>query len=96
MVSCTQLERISSVEGFDSSLDEGRLLRQCKGSLELIDVSSMLPEFKRQAGLRSWSVRSSKGSWFTKLAEADQVCKFSPTTSMPPYSYSHAMSMLGF
>jgi len=34
----------------------GEILRECQGSVELLDVSSELPELKRRPGLTSWLV----------------------------------------
>ncbi|XP_038701391.1 RNA cytosine-C(5)-methyltransferase NSUN2-like [Tripterygium wilfordii] len=48
------------------------ILRKCGGSVELIDVSSELPELVRRPGLRKWKVRD-KGLW---LASYKDVRKF--------------------
>ena len=32
------------------------LLRRCGGALELVDVSTMLPELQRRPGLHAWQV----------------------------------------
>ncbi|PKA65867.1 multisite-specific tRNA:(cytosine-C5)-methyltransferase [Apostasia shenzhenica] len=40
----------------------GNVLRRCEGSVELLDVSSELPELVRRPGLRTWKVRD-KGLW---------------------------------
>ncbi|KAF5749781.1 tRNA (cytosine(34)-C(5))-methyltransferase [Tripterygium wilfordii] len=48
------------------------ILRKCGGSVELIDVSSELPELVRRPGLKKWKVRD-KGLW---LASYKDVRKF--------------------
>ncbi len=37
------------------------LLLRCKGALELLDVSSSLPELRRMPGMHTWKVRDRNG-----------------------------------
>nr|XP_027186091.1 tRNA (cytosine(34)-C(5))-methyltransferase-like [Cicer arietinum] len=39
------------------------VLRRCGGSVELVDVSSELPQLIRRSSLKRWKVYD-KGSWF--------------------------------
>ncbi|XP_059643062.1 uncharacterized protein LOC132284937 [Cornus florida] len=48
------------------------ILRRCGGSVELLDVSSELPQLVRRPGLKKWKVRD-KGIW---LASYKDVSKF--------------------
>ncbi|XP_022739320.1 tRNA (cytosine(34)-C(5))-methyltransferase-like [Durio zibethinus] len=48
------------------------ILRRCGGSVELVDVSSELPQLIRRPGLRKWKIRD-KGVW---LASYTDVRKF--------------------
>eukprot|EP00898_Chlorokybus_atmophyticus_P000654 jgi/Chlat1/158/Chrsp1S03099 len=46
------------------------LLRRCKGSLQLLDVSKQMPELRRCPGLTSWKVRD-KVRWYESISEVD-------------------------
>ncbi|GFY87408.1 S-adenosyl-L-methionine-dependent methyltransferases superfamily protein [Actinidia rufa] len=55
------------------------ILRRCGGSVELLDVSSELPQLVRRPGLKKWKVRD-KGSW---LASYKDVSKFRTAGIIP-------------
>ncbi|KAJ8540155.1 hypothetical protein K7X08_026544 [Anisodus acutangulus] len=44
------------------------ILRRCGGSVELVDVSSELPQLVRRPGLKKWKVQD-KGMWLTSYNE---------------------------
>jgi 16S rRNA C967 or C1407 C5-methylase (RsmB/RsmF family) len=48
------------------------LLVRCGGSLQLLDVSTQLPELKRLPGKRKWRVRD-KFRWYDTWEEAEKV-----------------------
>ena len=49
-----------------------QVLRQSQGSLELVDVSTYLPELKRCQGMHRWLVKE-KGKYVATFAQAEQV-----------------------
>ncbi|KAI5389171.1 hypothetical protein KIW84_074719 [Lathyrus oleraceus] len=49
-----------------------KILRRCKGSVELVDVSSELPQLIRRPGLKRWKVRD-KGKSLVSCKEVDKV-----------------------
>lgn len=49
------------------------MLRQANGSLELLDVSDRLPELKRCPGKKDWSIKGTKGDYYTSLQSAEEV-----------------------
>lgn len=49
-----------------------QVLRQSRGTLRLVDVSSHLPSFPRCPGLHSWSLKC-KSAFFTEYAKAEEV-----------------------
>lgn len=49
----------------------GEILRESRGSVELLDVSSELPELKRRPGLTSWLVRDRK-RWLSSASKIDR------------------------
>ncbi|KAJ0096750.1 hypothetical protein Patl1_28232 [Pistacia atlantica] len=55
------------------------ILRKCGGSVELVDVSSEIPQLIRRPGLRSWKIRD-KGVW---LASYKDVPKYRRTGIIP-------------
>ncbi|XP_044484350.1 RNA cytosine-C(5)-methyltransferase NSUN2-like isoform X2 [Mangifera indica] len=55
------------------------ILRKCGGSVELVDVSTELPQLIRRPGLRSWKIRD-KGVW---LASYKDVPKYRRTGILP-------------
>ncbi|KAI8982274.1 S-adenosyl-L-methionine-dependent methyltransferase [Mycotypha africana] len=62
------------------------VLRQTKGAIRLVDVSSSLPELKRKPGLHTWKVSTRDGKRFiNSLDDLDEKHrrKF-PTTVFPP------------
>ncbi|KAK9949491.1 hypothetical protein M0R45_005009 [Rubus argutus] len=68
------------------------ILRKCGGSVELIDVSSELPQLVRRSGLKKWKVRD-KGQW---LSSSKDVGKYRTNAIVPgmfPSGRSHAESV---
>jgi hypothetical protein len=62
------------------------VLRQTKGTIELMDVSSELPALKRKAGLKTWKVTDKDGVILNSLddiTEPRQRRKF-PASAFPP------------
>eukprot|EP00252_Welwitschia_mirabilis_P004446 TRINITY_DN14791_c0_g1_i1.p1 TRINITY_DN14791_c0_g1~~TRINITY_DN14791_c0_g1_i1.p1 ORF type:complete len:927 (+),score=216.89 TRINITY_DN14791_c0_g1_i1:226-3006(+) len=59
------------------------VLRQSHGSLELLDVSSELPELKRRPGLKSWKVRD-RGKWLSSFRQVDRHRRTAIVPSMFP------------
>ncbi|XP_026391156.1 tRNA (cytosine(34)-C(5))-methyltransferase-like [Papaver somniferum] len=55
------------------------ILRRCWGSVELLDVSTELPQLVRRPGIKSWKVRD-KGVW---LASYKDVSKYRRTAIVP-------------
>ncbi|CAJ1855157.1 unnamed protein product [Sphenostylis stenocarpa] len=55
------------------------VLRRCGGSIELVDVSSELPQLIRRPGLKSWKV-CDKGKWFISCKD---VPKFRRNVVLP-------------
>ncbi|KAI3952397.1 hypothetical protein MKX01_005264 [Papaver californicum] len=55
------------------------ILRRCGGSVELLDVSTELPQLIRRPGIKSWKVRD-KGVW---LASYKDVSKYRRTAIVP-------------
>ncbi|CAN4126729.1 unnamed protein product [Withania somnifera] len=47
------------------------VLRRCGGSVELVDVSSELPQLVRRPGLKKWKVRD-KGAWWTSYKDVPE------------------------
>ncbi|XP_057783832.1 multisite-specific tRNA:(cytosine-C(5))-methyltransferase-like [Salvia miltiorrhiza] len=44
------------------------VLRRCKGTIELVDVSTELPQLARRPGLKTWKVRD-RGLWLTSYKD---------------------------
>ncbi|KAI8029391.1 tRNA (cytosine(34)-C(5))-methyltransferase [Camellia lanceoleosa] len=61
------------------------ILRRCGGSVELLDVSSELPQLVRRPGLKKWKVRD-KGIW---LASYKDVSKFRRAGITPKLGERH-------
>ncbi|KAF2292978.1 hypothetical protein GH714_034525 [Hevea brasiliensis] len=61
----------------------GEILRKCEGSVELVDVSSKLPQLVRRPGLRKWKVRD-KGIWLSSYKDVSKFCRFGILRSMFP------------
>ncbi|KAI5395832.1 hypothetical protein KIW84_062135 [Lathyrus oleraceus] len=59
------------------------ILRRCKGSVELVDVSSELPQLIRRLGLKRWKVRD-KGKSLVSCKEVDKVRRSAVLPSMFP------------
>ncbi|KAG0558875.1 hypothetical protein KC19_10G061000 [Ceratodon purpureus] len=49
----------------------GEILRESRGSVELLDVSSELPELKRRPGLTSWLIRDRK-KWLCSASKIER------------------------
>ncbi|KAL3527620.1 hypothetical protein ACH5RR_012276 [Cinchona calisaya] len=47
------------------------ILRRCKGSVELVDVSDELPQLVRRPGLKKWKVRD-KGLWLSSYTDVPE------------------------
>ncbi|KAG9451475.1 hypothetical protein H6P81_011440 [Aristolochia fimbriata] len=59
------------------------VLRKSGGSVELLDVSSLLPQLVRRPGLRKWKVRD-KGVWLTSYRQLKSYRKNGIVPSMFP------------
>ncbi|XP_022844248.1 tRNA (cytosine(34)-C(5))-methyltransferase-like isoform X1 [Olea europaea var. sylvestris] len=59
------------------------ILRRCEGSIELVDVSSELPQLIRRPGLKKWKVRD-KGVWFTSYKDVPKYRRSIVTSGMFP------------
>ncbi|KAL7143955.1 hypothetical protein ABFS83_08G226200 [Erythranthe nasuta] len=55
------------------------ILRRCGGTVELVDVSTELPQLARRPGVKKWKVRD-KGQW---LASCNDVPKYRRTVITP-------------
>ncbi|KAL6225154.1 hypothetical protein ACLB2K_004006 [Fragaria x ananassa] len=66
----------------------GEILRKCGGSVELIDVSSELPQLVRRPGLKRWKVLD-KGKW---LASFKDVGKYR-TNAIGPGMFSSGRNL---
>lgn len=49
------------------------IIRRTNGAMEVVDVSSLLPELRRLPGLKKWKVQDTKG-WYTTWEEAKGTC----------------------
>ncbi|KAG0566732.1 hypothetical protein KC19_7G083400 [Ceratodon purpureus] len=61
----------------------GEILRESRGSVELLDVSSELPELKRRPGLTSWLIRDRK-RWLCSASQIDRKRAGAVVPSMFP------------
>ncbi|KAI9476061.1 MAG: S-adenosyl-L-methionine-dependent methyltransferase [Benjaminiella poitrasii] len=62
------------------------VLRQTKGAIRLVDVSTSLPELKRRSGLSTWKVTTKEGVYIDSvedIPEQRQRAKF-PLSAFPP------------
>ncbi|KAM7261558.1 hypothetical protein ACFE04_020635 [Oxalis oulophora] len=59
------------------------ILRRCKGSVELVDVSSELPQLVRRPGLKKWKVRD-KGEWLGSYKDVRKLRRNGILPSMFP------------
>lgn len=64
------------------------ILRKCGDSVELVDVSSELPELVRRPGLKSWKVKD-KGTWLGSHKDACKHGKSGIVPSMFPSGETH-------
>ncbi|KAI8536301.1 hypothetical protein RHMOL_Rhmol10G0246900 [Rhododendron molle] len=64
------------------------ILRRCGGSVELLDVSSELPQLVRRPGLKKWKVRD-KGSWLSSFKDVPKYRTAGITPSMFPSGKSY-------
>ncbi|XP_047971927.1 RNA cytosine-C(5)-methyltransferase NSUN2-like [Salvia hispanica] len=59
------------------------LLRRCKGTVELLDVSTELPQLARRPGIKTWKVRD-KGLWLTSYKDVRRNRQAAATPGMFP------------
>ncbi|XP_042485041.1 RNA cytosine-C(5)-methyltransferase NSUN2-like isoform X2 [Macadamia integrifolia] len=59
------------------------ILRRCGGSVELLDVSSELPQLIRRPGLKKWKVRD-KGIWLASYKDVPRYRRVAIVPSMFP------------
>ncbi|XP_009600484.1 uncharacterized protein [Nicotiana tomentosiformis] len=59
------------------------ILRRCGGSVELVDVSSELPQLVRRPGLKKWKVKD-KGMWLTSYQEVSNSRRAAVVPGMFP------------
>ncbi|XP_065874383.1 uncharacterized protein [Euphorbia lathyris] len=64
------------------------ILRKCEGSVELVDVSSDLPQLLRRPGLRKWKV-CDKGIWLSSHKDVYKFRRFGIHRSMFPSGKSY-------
>ncbi|GAV60217.1 Nol1_Nop2_Fmu domain-containing protein [Cephalotus follicularis] len=57
------------------------ILRKCGGSVELLDVSSELPQLVRRSGLKKWKVRD-KGMWLASYKDVHKFRRYGIVPSM--------------
>ncbi|KAK7114350.1 hypothetical protein V1264_000425 [Littorina saxatilis] len=58
------------------------MLRRCEGSVELVDVSSMMPGLKTVPGLSKWKMMNKLGNWMDDFESVPQNFKSLFTKSM--------------
>ncbi|KAJ4966009.1 hypothetical protein NE237_017858 [Protea cynaroides] len=59
------------------------ILRRCGGSVELLDVSTELPQLVRRPGLKKWKVRD-KGNWLVSYKDVPRFRRVAIVPSMFP------------
>ncbi|KAI3451180.1 hypothetical protein Pfo_007845 [Paulownia fortunei] len=59
------------------------VLRRCGGTIELVDVSTELPQLVRRPGLKKWKVRD-KGLWFASYKDVPKYRRSVVTPGMFP------------
>ncbi|KAL0449314.1 UNVERIFIED_CONTAM: RNA cytosine-C(5)-methyltransferase NSUN2 [Sesamum latifolium] len=64
------------------------VLRRCGGSIELVDVSTELPQLARRPGLKKWKVRD-KGLWLASYKDVPKYRRSVVTPGMFPSGKSH-------
>ncbi|KAJ6289101.1 hypothetical protein OIU76_024989 [Salix suchowensis] len=64
------------------------ILRKCGGSVELVDVSSELPQLVRRPGVRKWKVRD-KDLWLASHRDASKFQRYHILQSMFPSGKSY-------
>ncbi|XP_048232395.1 RNA cytosine-C(5)-methyltransferase NSUN2 isoform X3 [Ricinus communis] len=64
------------------------ILRKCGGSVELLNVSSELPQLVRRPGLRKWKVRD-KGIWLSSHKDVSKFRRYGILPSMFPSGRSY-------
>ncbi|XP_061336578.1 uncharacterized protein LOC133283693 [Gastrolobium bilobum] len=64
------------------------VLRRCEGSIELVDVSSELPQLIRRPGLKRWKV-CDKGMWLVSCKDVPKLRKSVVLPSMFPSGRSY-------
>ncbi|XP_048128320.1 RNA cytosine-C(5)-methyltransferase NSUN2-like isoform X2 [Rhodamnia argentea] len=70
------------------------ILRRCGDSVELVDVSSELPQLVRRPGLRKWKVRD-KFSWFCSFLDVPEARRGGVASSMFPSGKTHTDEAIG-
>ncbi|KAJ6917002.1 hypothetical protein NC652_019411 [Populus alba x Populus x berolinensis] len=65
------------------------ILRKCGGSVELVDVSSELPQLVRRPGVRKWKVRD-KDLWLASHKDVSKFQRYHILPSMFPSGKSYA------
>eukprot|EP00002_Diphylleia_rotans_P037600 TRINITY_DN8415_c0_g1_i1.p1 TRINITY_DN8415_c0_g1~~TRINITY_DN8415_c0_g1_i1.p1 ORF type:complete len:777 (-),score=156.57 TRINITY_DN8415_c0_g1_i1:202-2532(-) len=69
------------------------LVRRSNGSVELVDVSTQLPELKRRNGLHTWKVMSRLGDWYENWSEVPTDMAVNISQSMFPPTKEEAESL---
>ncbi|KAL8476218.1 hypothetical protein ACS0TY_028761 [Phlomoides rotata] len=64
------------------------VLRRCGGTVELVDVSTELPQLARRPGLKTWKVRD-KGLWLTSYKDVPKYRQSVATPGMFPSGKSY-------
>lgn len=60
------------------------LLRRCKGTVEVVDVSGMYPTLRRTPGVSTWRVQDKTGAWCDSFDQFTQKGRPLPSTIFPP------------
>ncbi|KAL3845150.1 hypothetical protein ACJIZ3_002553 [Penstemon smallii] len=64
------------------------ILRRCGGTIELMDVSTLLPQLVRRPGLKKWKIRD-KGLWLASYKDVPNYRRSVITSSMFPSGKSY-------
>ncbi|KAJ8769636.1 hypothetical protein K2173_005239 [Erythroxylum novogranatense] len=78
----------SSMNPVENEALVAEILRKCGGSVELVDVSSSLPQLVRRPGLKKWKVRD-KGVWLTSYKDVVKSYSSGVLPSMFPSGQSY-------
>lgn len=60
------------------------LLRRCRGTVEVVDVSSLYPTLRRTPGVSTWRVQDKTGKWCDSFDQFTQKGKNLPSSLFPP------------